>query len=145
METLAAIALTLVGIATVGVNHTDARWVGRLVPLHKKKVCEGVIKPLAGNYTFGKMDGYVVGLCILGEGPGTEEKAVLGVGKCQEGAPCHIEAYVAAAQLPRSFTSEVCNKSRKYPHCYPPFLIRKVISARQPDGMSTRELQSEGK
>jgi hypothetical protein len=79
---------------------------------------------------------------------GTEEKAVLGVGKCQEGTPCRIEAYVSVAKLPKSFTSEMCSKSLEYPNCYPPFLIRKVISSRvlnQPDGMSARELQSDGK
>jgi hypothetical protein len=124
---LAAAAITAtVLLAALPAIAMDKRWVGRLVPLQEKKVCEGVIKPLAGNYTFGKMDGYVVGLCIFG----VEEKAVLGVGKCQESAPCHIEAYVAIAKLPRSFTSEMCNQSLEYPHCYPPFLIRKVISAR---------------
>jgi hypothetical protein len=94
----------------------------------KKKVCEGVIRPLTGHYTFGKIDGYVAGLCIFGA---DKEDAILGAGKCQEGAACHIEAYVAAAT--NLAPAETCNKFLVYPDCYPPFLIRKVISAKVSD------------
>jgi hypothetical protein len=41
----------------------------------EKKVCEGVIRPLTGHYTFGKIDGYVAGLCIFGA---DKEDAILG-------------------------------------------------------------------
>ena len=36
----------------------------------QKRICEGTVRGLTGNYTFGKMDGVVVGLCILPEGVG---------------------------------------------------------------------------
>jgi hypothetical protein len=79
----------------------------------QKRICEGTVRGLTGNYTFGKMDGVVVGLCILPEG--------VGGSNCKEGVWCRIKAYTETTKY---LDSETCTATKD---CYPPYLIRKVL------------------